>query len=220
MALGSGSSLATDRWIMRWGFFSSEKLLRVGSATRLHQHSSQKPTAHRGSASATSINRSLAKLAFFSFLQGVWGGDPAFRPLPAYPQQAREGGAYGLPRDPPPGQPFLESDLRGHLQSPQARLVSELPRGAVQKPPQGFGALPVEGGVDMLRTGGAGGEGVHAPLVEGVDGVARRLGAAPEALGDLGRREAAGAGQQYLGSAHHEGFPGAQPRLEVFALLL
>src|SRR5215213_8856170 len=124
MALGSGSSLATDRWIMRWGFFSSEKLLRVGSATRLHQHSSQKPTAHRGSASTTSINRSRRLL---SFVQGVWGGDPAFRPLPAYPEQAREGGAYGLPRNPPLGEPFLEADLGSHLHRPKARVFAELP---------------------------------------------------------------------------------------------
>ena len=58
MALGSGSSLATDRWRRRSGFVSSEKLLRVGRTTRLNHNSSWKPMAHRGSASATSISRS------------------------------------------------------------------------------------------------------------------------------------------------------------------
>src|ERR671912_66638 len=47
------------------GLSPSEKLLRAGKATLLHQHSSSKPMAHSGFPSATSINRSLAKLAFF-----------------------------------------------------------------------------------------------------------------------------------------------------------
>lgn len=47
---------------------SSEKLLKVGNATRLHQHSSKKPTVQVSElASATSISRSLAKLAFLSY---------------------------------------------------------------------------------------------------------------------------------------------------------
>jgi hypothetical protein len=60
-----GSSLATDCWMRRKGFPSSEKLLKVGKATLLHQHSSRKPTAQvSGSASATSISRSR-RLFFF-----------------------------------------------------------------------------------------------------------------------------------------------------------
>jgi hypothetical protein len=51
-------SLATDRWRRRWGSPFSEKLLRVGKATRLHQHSSWKPVAHSGSMTAISISRS------------------------------------------------------------------------------------------------------------------------------------------------------------------
>jgi hypothetical protein len=42
----------------------------VGKASLLHQHSSSKPTAHSGFTSATSINRSLAKLAFFLSYRG------------------------------------------------------------------------------------------------------------------------------------------------------
>src|SRR5215208_3398186 len=135
-----GSSLATDCWIMRGGSPSSEKALKVGSATRLHQHSSKKPMAHRGSASALSISRSLAKLAFFSFVQGLGGGDPPLGPLPAYAQKKpREGGADGLPRDPLFGETLLEGGLGGHLQSQQAPLIPELPRRAVEHPPQPLG---------------------------------------------------------------------------------
>src|SRR5215217_4060158 len=123
MAFGSGSSLATDCWIMRGGSPSSEKALKVGSATRLHQHSSKKPMAHRGSASALSISRSLASLAFFSFVQGIWGGDPPLGPLPAYAQKPREGGADGLPRDPLFGEALLEGGLGGHI-SRVHRLLS------------------------------------------------------------------------------------------------
>src|SRR5918995_4025395 len=54
----AGSSFATDCWIMRGGLPSSQKALKVGKATRLHQHSSKKPMAHSGSPSAISISRS------------------------------------------------------------------------------------------------------------------------------------------------------------------
>src|SRR5215204_3174818 len=70
MAFRSGSSLATDFWTRGIGFPSSAQLLRVGSASRLHQHSSSKPTAHSGSASAIALSRSLAKLAFFLSYSG------------------------------------------------------------------------------------------------------------------------------------------------------
>src|SRR5215212_2505131 len=136
MALGSGSSLATDCWIMRGGSPSSEKALKVGSATRLHQHSSKKPRAHRGSASAVSISRSRR---LFSFVQGIGRGDPPLGPLPTYAKKSREGGADGLPRDPLFGEALLEGSLGGHLQSPQATLIPELPRRAVEHPPQPLG---------------------------------------------------------------------------------
>ncbi len=48
----------------RKGFPCSAQLLKVGKATLLHQHSSSKPTAHWGLASATSISRSR-RLFFF-----------------------------------------------------------------------------------------------------------------------------------------------------------
>src|SRR5215210_7985270 len=172
--------------------------------------------AHSGSPSATSISRSRR---FFSFVQGVGRCDPPLRPHPAYPQKAREGGAYGLPRDPPFGETRLEGRIGGHLQSPQATLIPELPRRAVEHAPQGFGASLVEGRVPALGGRGAFDQSVQTLLVEGADGVSDRLRGAPEVLGYLGWREAAGARQKDLAATHHEGLPGAQPRFEVFSLL-
>src|SRR5215207_2585482 len=82
---------------------------------------------------------------------------------------------------------------------------------AVEHPPQPLGRVRVEGGMHALWSRGASDERIQALLVEGADGVANRLGGAPETLGYLGRRAAAGAGEQYLAAAHHEGLPGAQP---------
>ena len=62
---------------------------------------------------------------------------------------------------------------------------------------------------------GSRGERLHAPLVEGADGVANRLRGAPEVCGYLGGEEGRRAGEKDLAAAHHEGFPGAQPRLSL-----
>src|SRR5215213_5579009 len=78
------------------GLPSSAQALSVGRATRLHQHSSKKLTAHSGSAPATSISRSRR---LFSFVQGVGGGYPPLRPHPANPEQARKRRPHRLPRD-------------------------------------------------------------------------------------------------------------------------
>src|SRR5829696_516366 len=185
MAFGSGSSFATDRWMRRGGLPSSAQAFSVGSAKRLHQHSSQKPTAHSGSAPATSISRSLAKLAFISFVQGVCRGDPPLRPHPPHTKEAQQGGPDGLPGDTLRGESLLEGDIGDHLQSPKARLAPELPRRAVEHLPECLGALLVEGGVYPIWARRARGEGVQAPLVEGADGVPDRLRGAPEASGYL-----------------------------------
>src|SRR5215208_5513530 len=197
MAFGSGSSFATDRWMRRGGLPSSAQAFSVGSAKRLHQHSSQKPTAHSGSAPATSISRSLAKLAFFSFVQGVCRGDPPLRPHPPHTKEAQQGGPDGLPGDTLRGESLLEGDIGDHLQSPKARLAPEHPRRAVEHLPECPGSLPVEG----------------------ADGVPDRLRGAPEASGYLQGRLSAGARQKDLAAAHHEGIFGAQPGLDPFALL-
>src|SRR5829696_10548330 len=113
MAFGAVSSLATDCWMRRKGFPSSEKLLKMGRATRLHQHSSRKPTAQvSGLAAATSISRSRR---LFSFIQGVRGGDPPLGPLPSHSEKTRQGAPDGLTRDPPLCKPLLKARLCRHL---------------------------------------------------------------------------------------------------------
>src|SRR5215217_4980346 len=91
MALGSGSSLATDCWTRRIGLPCLAQLLKVGRASRLHQHSSSKPMAHSGLVSATAINRSR-RLFFFRI--GVRRRDPAFRSLPSVSEKARKRRAF------------------------------------------------------------------------------------------------------------------------------
>src|SRR5215217_5097744 len=112
MAFGSGSSVVTDFWRRRKGFPSSAQLLRVGKASRLHQHSSRKPTAQSQSAAATLISRSRR---LFSFVEGIWRGDPALGPHPSYSQKARKCCPDGLSRDRPFDESFLEGNLCGHL---------------------------------------------------------------------------------------------------------
>jgi hypothetical protein len=91
----------------RIGLPSSEKLLKVGKATLLHQHSSHKPTAQvSGFAPATSISRSRR---LFSIVEGIGGGDPAFGPHPSHSQKTRKRSPDGLARDPPLGKPLLEA---------------------------------------------------------------------------------------------------------------
>src|SRR5215218_6402108 len=85
--------------------------------------------------------------------------------------------------------------------------------------PQPLGRLRVEGRVHALGSRGAGGERIHAPLVEGADGVARRLRGASESCGYLRGRLPAGASEKDLAAAHHESVFGAHPGLEAFALV-
>src|SRR5215218_726024 len=102
----------------RKGFPCSLQLFKVGNASRLHQHSSKKPTAQlSGLASATSISRSRR---LFSFIEGVGRGDPAFRSRPPDSEKAHKSSSDGLPRDRPFEEPLLEGNLCRHLQSPEA----------------------------------------------------------------------------------------------------
>src|SRR5215208_175755 len=89
--------------------------LKVGKASRLHQHSSSKPTAHSESAAATSISRSRR---LFSFVQRIRGADPAFGSLPTHSKKARQSSPDGLPRDTPFDESLLKGNLCCHLQSP------------------------------------------------------------------------------------------------------
>src|SRR5215208_4281106 len=217
MAFGSGSSLATDCWISCDGARSPRRRRSKWAAPP--GSTSIRPKSRWPTEGRRRLSPSVGRAAFFSFVQGIWGGDPPLGPLPAYAQKTREGGADGLPRDPLFGETLLEGGLCCHLQSPQATLIPELPRRAVQHSPQPLGRVRVEGGVHALWSRGASDERIQALLVEGADGVANRLRGAPETLGYLGRRAAAGAGEQYLAARHHESLPGAQPAFEAFALL-
>src|SRR5215211_5204863 len=104
-----GSSFSTDCSTRRIGSPSSLKLCKFGCLTLLHQHSSSKPTTQSTLSSARAISRSLAKLAFFSFVQGVGRGDPVLGPLPAYPQ-TRKRRSDSLPAN----ALFRESLLKTH----------------------------------------------------------------------------------------------------------
>src|SRR5215204_4630617 len=217
MAFGSGSSFATERWMRRSGSPSVPQALKVGNATLLHQHSSSKPVAHSGLALAISIRAGRA--SFFSFVEGIGGGYPPLGPHPPHPQHSRQTGPDGLPGNLLIGEAPLGGGLRSHIQSPQARLVSELPRRAVEHLSQSLGALPVECVAGFLGARGAGRESEKAAIVEGVDGVPGCLRAASQTPGDLRRRESARACQKYLATAHHESVFGAQPRFEALALV-
>src|SRR5215207_5198733 len=201
----------------RRGLPSSEKLPRVGKATLLHQHSSRKPTAQVCRDWPQPLP-SVGRAFFFSFIQGIGGGDPAFGPLPSHSEKARQGGPDGLPGDPPPCKPLLEARLCCHLQSPKARVVSELPRAAVEHLPQSLGTLLVEGVPGPSGARGSGHESIHAPLVEVMDGVAHRLRPAAEALGDSRSMLAPRARQKHLASAQGESVFRAQPGMEGFTL--
>ena len=63
-------------------------------------------------------------------------------------------------------------------------------------------------------------EGVEALAVEGVDGVAHRLGATPEIVGYARRALSPGAGKKDLAAPEDEGIGGAQPILKSLSLLL
>src|SRR5215203_1754574 len=200
----------------RRGLPSSEKLPRVGKATLLHQSirpGNPPPTRGRDwPQPLPSVDRAF----FFSFIQGIGGGDPAFGPLPSHSEKARQGGPDGLPGDPPPCKPLLKARLCCHLQSPKARVVSELPRRAVEHLPQSLGTLLVEGVPGPSGARGSGHESIHAPLVEVMDGIAHRLLSAAEALGDSRSMLAPRARQKHLASAQGESVFRAQPGLEGF----
>src|SRR5918999_2390389 len=166
----------------RRGLSSPAQLFKVGRAALLHQHSSQKPTAPPRFSAAMLISRSRR---LFSFVQGVGGGDPPLRPHPSDPEKTRKRRPDGLPRDPPFDKPLLKGNLGCHLKRPEARVPTKLPRRAVEHLPQCLGAPLVEGVAGALRARRLRDESIQTLLVEVVDGVAYRLLAASEVLGDL-----------------------------------
>jgi hypothetical protein len=79
------------------------------------------------------------------------------------------------PRDPPLNKPLLEGNLCRHLQSPEAAVVAELSRGAVEHLPHGLGCLVVEGRAGSLGARGASSQSGNGAHIEVVDGVAHLL---------------------------------------------
>src|SRR5438270_9684436 len=137
----------------RKGFPSSEKLL-----SRWAEPPGSTSTRPRSPPPTRGRPRPLPsadRAAFFSFVEGVGGGDPPLGPLPSHPEKTRQGGPDGLARDPPLGKPRLEARLCGQLQSPEASVVSELPWGAVEHPPKSLGTLFVEGVAGPLGARGS-----------------------------------------------------------------
>jgi hypothetical protein len=208
MALGSGSSFSTDCWTRRRGFPSSEKLLKVGKASLISTstHHRSPPPNQDWPRLPSSVGRAF----FFSFVEGIGGGDPTFRSLPTNSKQTRQSSPDGFPRDAFVGYPFLEGSLCSHLKRPQATVVAELPRGAVEHPPQPLGTLLIEGGASSLGARGTSFQSAKPTLVEGVDGVAHLLtGAAPQRAGYCRGAFTPVAGEDDLGSAHDESVFGA-----------
>jgi hypothetical protein len=107
--------LATDRWRRRKGFPRLVRLVEVGKATPCS--TSTRPRSPQPTRGRPRPPPSVGPAALFSLLQGIGGGDPAFRSLPSHPHKACQSGPDGLPRDPPVEEPLLEGDLGGHLSS-------------------------------------------------------------------------------------------------------
>jgi hypothetical protein len=209
--------LGTDRWTRRGGDPSSAQAFKVGSATRLHQHSSQKrrwPTRDRPRR-LPSVDRA----AFFLSYRG--SGEVIHRFARIHLTERRR-----------------DSDAR--MVSPETRSSvspsSKATSAAICKVqrldsrPNSLGerwsislkdsavhwskASRVLLGREELAF-----EGEQAPLVEVVDGVAHRLRGASEVFGDLRGALAPGACQKQLRSAHGKSVFGAQPLFEAFALV-
>ena len=88
-------------------------------------------------------NQSVA--ASFSLLQRVGGADRALRPLPLHSEKAPERRPDPLAADPPLPYSFLEGNLGGHRERPEAPLPAKLSRRTMQQPPQSLRAFLLEG---------------------------------------------------------------------------
>src|SRR5215210_9483134 len=129
MALGSGSSSATERCTRRGGLPSSLQPCKEGRAVRLHQVSSSKPTTQPLWRPTRSISRSRR---LFSSILGIGARDPVLGTLPTHPQLPRQGSPDGLATYSLVGEALLQARLGGHLQGPKAARFAELPGATVQ----------------------------------------------------------------------------------------
>src|SRR5215210_2454811 len=109
--------------------------------------------------------------------------------------------------------------LLARSQRTQATVFAEVSGFVVQELAQGLGPFRIEGPVNGMRTFRALPKRLgNPPLVEGVDGVAHRLGVAAQGAGDLVGVLASGAGEQDLATAQSEGIRRTQACLQAFAL--
>src|SRR3954451_16106601 len=202
----------------RRGFPFSQKLLRVGRATLLHQHSSKKPTTQlSGLFSAILISR-LRRL--FSLILWIRRGDPALGPSPVHPHPLK-GGPDGLPRNSLFSKPLLEAYFGGHLQSPQAGVPAEASRSIVKHLLELLGLLLIESRVDGMRPTRAFAKRLfEALLVELDDDVSDGLIMATEGPGDLVSGFAISTCKQDLAAAQNEGIRRAQTRLQGLTLVV
>src|SRR5215213_7207850 len=154
----------------------------------------------------------------FSSVLRVGRGYPPFGPLPAHPHPLQSG-PDGFARDAPLCEPLLETHFGSRLQRPQARLFPELPGVLVKQLPQSLGLLGIEGPVNRVRTLGGSPQRTGKPLpVEGVNGVAHRLGVTAQRAGDVVGILAPVAGEKDLAAAQSEGIRRTQARLQSLTL--
>jgi len=129
-----------------------------------------------------------ARGLFFSGVGRVRAADPLLGPLPAQ-AQALDGLAHRLGAQDVLAEALLVTDFGRQRQRPVA-----------------------------LGTAGAARQAVGPLLLEGVEGVADRLGGAAQGGGDLGRPLALRAGQQDLAAAQRKSVPGVQAGAQLLAL--
>jgi hypothetical protein len=99
------------------------------------------------------------------------------------------------------------------------RFMAEIAGTAVQQVAQRLGLGARKGGLgSVVRRVRARLQGGHPLLLEGVDGIAHALLAAPQGAGDLGHRFLPGTGEQDLGAAQREGAPRMQSSLQRLPL--
>jgi hypothetical protein len=83
-------------------------------------------------------------------------------------------------------------------------------RALVQQVAQAFGPRGIQQPVGRMGSAGAPRQAGGPLPLEGVEGIAHRLGGTTEGGGDLGRPLALAAGQQDLATAQRKGVPGLQ----------
>jgi hypothetical protein len=181
-ALGSGSPWAQVRAWRRGTVPASPQRCCSGGARRLHQTSSAQPSAHVGWVVASRIRRSRR---FFSEGGRIGAGDPVLGPRPTHAERP-ERQANRLAPDLAWGQPLREADRCGPCQRPPTGRLAKRARTRVQEGTSALPSLRVEDGLRLVGPGRLGLEGPHAPLLEGMNGMADRWVVATQGARDGG----------------------------------